>query len=127
MDKQTWFEGPIDNEFVWDGRKMARRHFAEFDDGEGFVEEVDGAEGIDVSEMTLPRMTMGMLTRSVIGGTTLSRGFWGTFDGRGHGSGRRRNPSGDNGEGTVRMDEPGQHQKVLAELRDNTLRLDWNA
>ena len=47
---------------------MARRHFAEFDDGEGFVEELDGAEGIDSSEMTLQRMTMGTLTRLVIGG-----------------------------------------------------------
>ena len=50
----------------------------------------------------------------------------GKFDGRGHGSGRRRNPIGVNSEGTVRMEEPGQHGEVPAELRDNTLRLDMN-
>ena len=38
-----------------------------------------------------------------------------------------RNPSGVNGEGTVRMKEPGQHGEVRAELRDNTLRLYRNA
>jgi hypothetical protein len=34
---------------------------------------------------------------------------------------------GFNGEGTVRMEEPGQHVEVPAELRDNSLRLDSNA
>ena len=120
-------EGPIDNEFIWDGRKMARRRFAELDVCEGFVDEVEGADGINLSETTLSSMTMETRTRLMTGGTTLSRGHWGTLDGRCHGSGRRRNPSGVNGEGTVRMEEPGQHGEVRAELRDNTLRLYWNA
>ena len=51
----------------------------------------------------------------------------GTLDGRGHGSGRRRNPIWVNSEGTVRKEEPGQHGEVPAELRDKTLRLDTNA
>ena len=38
-------EGPFDNEFVWDGRKRAMRHFAVLDDCEGFVDEVDVANG----------------------------------------------------------------------------------
>ena len=84
---------------------MAMRRFAELDDCEGFVDEVDVAEGIDVSEMTLSRMMMETRTSSVIGSTTLSRGYRGTLDGRGHGSGRRET-EWVNGEGTVRMEEP---------------------
>ena len=74
-------EGSFDNEFVWDGRKMAMRRFAELDDCEGFVDEVDVAEGIDVSEMTMSRTMMETRTSSVIGCTTLSRGCRGTLDG----------------------------------------------
>ena len=51
----------------------------------------------------------------------------GILDGRGHGSGRRRNPIWVDSEGTVRKEEPGQHGEVPAELRDKTLRLDTNA
>ena len=38
-------EGPFDNEFVWNGRMRAMRHFAVLDDCEGLVEELDVAVG----------------------------------------------------------------------------------
>ena len=84
LDKQHLEEGPFDNEFVWDGRKMAMRRFAELDVCEGFVDEVDVAEGIDVSEMTLSRMMMETRTSSVIGGCD-------TFE-RTQGNTRRQRP-----------------------------------
>ena len=53
LDKRTLYECPFDIEFVWDRRKMAMRRFADFDDCECFAAEVDVAEGIDTSGMTL--------------------------------------------------------------------------
>ena len=82
LDKHTFFEGSFDNEFIWYGRKTAIRLFAEFGDCKGFVDDVDGAEGINISETTLSRTTMETRTRLMAGGTTLSRGHWGTLDGR---------------------------------------------
>ena len=52
-DKRTLYECPFDSEFVWDGRKLATRRFADFDDCECFAAEVDVAEGIDTSGTTL--------------------------------------------------------------------------
>ena len=49
------YECPFENEIVWDGRKTAMRRFTDFDDCECFVAEVDVAEDIDTSEMTLSR------------------------------------------------------------------------
>ena len=48
LDKLNLEEGPFDNEFVWDGRKLAMRRFAELDVCEGFVDEVEGADGINL-------------------------------------------------------------------------------
>ena len=121
------FEGSFDNEFIWHGRKTAMRLYAESGDCKGFVEYVFGAEGIYSSLTILSSTTMETRTSLMAGGTTFSRGRWETLGGRCHGSGRMRIPSGVNGEGTVRMKEPGQHGEVRAELRDNTLRLYRNA
>ena len=121
------FEGSFDNEFIWHGRKTAMRLYAESGDCKGFVEYVFGAEGIYSSLTILSSTTMETRTSLMAGGTTFSRDHWGTLGGRGRGSGRRRNPSGVNGEGTVRTKEPGQRGEVRAELRDITLRLHRNA
>ena len=76
------FEGSFDYELIWYGRKAALRHFAEFGNCKVFVNDVDGAEGINISETTLSSTTMETRTRLMAGGTTLSRGHWGTLDGR---------------------------------------------
>ena len=55
LDKRTLYECLFNNVFVWDGREMAMRHFADFDDCECFAAEIDVAEGIDTSGMTLSR------------------------------------------------------------------------
>ena len=55
LEKRTLSECPVENEFVWDGRKPARRHFTDTDDYECFVAEVDVAEDIDTFTMTLSR------------------------------------------------------------------------
>ena len=75
-------EGSFDDEFIWHGRKTAMRHFAEYGNGKVFVNDVDDAEGFNNSETTLSSTTMETWMRLMAGGTTLSRGLWGTLDGR---------------------------------------------